>query len=104
MQSGELGGRHALTVPPDGEAISVPFARCFVKIPLSIGFIGRCVDPPRPIWTHSDRHAQAQAARDSRRGCRTVLALRIRLLGRQAAAYRQLSAIPETAPKGGVPK
>jgi hypothetical protein len=77
---------HALTVPPDGEAISDPFARYFVKIPLSIGFIGRCVDPSRPIWMHSDRHAQAQAARDSRRGCRTVLALRIRLLGRQAAA------------------
>jgi len=34
----------------------------FFKKPIPIGFIGRCLDPSRPIWTHSDRHAQAQAA------------------------------------------
>ena len=38
---------HALTVPPAREAISDQFARCFVKIPLSIGLIGRCVDASR---------------------------------------------------------
>ena len=52
---------HALTVPPAREAISDQFARCFVKIPLLIRFIDRCVDPLKPT-------------------------LRIRLLGRQAAA------------------
>jgi len=51
----------ALTVPPDRDAISDQFARCFVKIPLLIRFIDRCVDPLKPT-------------------------LRIRLLGRQAAA------------------
>jgi hypothetical protein len=67
------------TVSPVKEAI--PFARCFVKIPLSRGFIGRCAGPSRPISTRSDRHTKAQAARDRRPRGRTVLALSIRLPG-----------------------
>jgi hypothetical protein len=57
---------HALTVPPAREAISDQFARCFVKIPISIGLIGRCVDPSRPIWTPSDRDTRARGCAGSR--------------------------------------